>query len=75
MEWRGQQRGKTTAHSEAFATSQVRENEQTSRKQVPGVGSATDAAGNQRNVSGVWAGGGGFGEEKDGEEVTLQGVT
>lgn len=74
MEGRGQRRGKTTARSEAFATSQVRENEQTSRKQVPGVGSARDAAGHQRNVSGVWAGWGGFWEVKEGEAVTLQGV-
>lgn len=52
--------------SEDFATtSQVREKEQTGRKQVPGVGSASDAGGSQRKMSAVWASGGGFWEEKE----------
>lgn len=54
------------SHSEDFATtSQVREKERTSGKQVPGVGSASDAEGNQRKMSAVWASGGGFWEERE----------
>ena len=59
MECRVQRRTGTTIWV-AFATPWVRENEQTSRKQVPGVGLPNHAARGQRKKSVVWAGGGGF---------------
>lgn len=38
--------------------------EQTSRKQMPGVGLGSHAARGQRKKSATWAGGGGFWKEK-----------
>lgn len=62
-------------HLQAFATPQVKEDEQTSRKQVPGVGSASHAAGGQRRMSAVWAGGGGFWKEKEGLDEQVEART
>ena len=49
---------------EAFATSQVRENEQTSGEQVSGAGSARHAVGGPRKMLAVWQAGEASGRRK-----------